>query len=458
MRIELLLLLFIINFIIIKADDNTSFTYNYISQNYLSYYSENINDTTISEENTDTINQPTSIKRDKISKKESISINNFSFQRISGYRVNCDNSHMQYQYDFNLDNKTQTEKNIFKRLYNYLTNANQPYNGKNKKFDLIFVAAPHYSSDIKFALVVAASAQYKTDSKADTPLSTISLSGDFSTSGYISTSLKGIAIFNEDKYRLCHDFSFYSQTSYFWGVGYEMGRYAPKSVYRRVKGTAKIDFLYNAYNSIYLGPTLNFNYINGLHFTEISYLKGEPRMNYNLGIGVQVVYDSRDFAPNAKSGMYLGYEQSISPSAFSNSGVFQKSEVFYRYYRSLWLGGIIAAEFHLASVYGDTPWSVMPYLGGSSRMRGYYEGRYRDRNVAEFQLELRQNLYKRHGMVMWIGAGNVFHDYGKFKFTHTLPNFGIGYRWEFRDRINLRMDIGRGLDQIGIIFNIEEAF
>lgn len=91
-------------------------------------------------------------------------------------------------------------------------------------------------------------------------------------------------------------------------------------------------------------------------------------------------------------------------------------------------------------------------------MRGYYEGRYRDRNVAEFQLELRQNLYKRHGMVMWIGAGNVFHDYGKFKFTHTLPNFGIGYRWEFRDRINLRMDIGRGLDQIGIIFNIEEAF
>ena len=76
-------------------------------------------------------------------------------------------------------------------------------------------------------------------------------------------------------------------------------------------------------------------------------------------------------------------------------------------------------------------------------MRGYYEGRQRDRNIAELQIELRQKIYKRSGAVVWVGAGNVFDDYSDFKLSHTLPCFGIGYRWAFKNRINLRMDIGR---------------
>ncbi len=28
---------------------------------------------------------------------------------------------------------------------------------------------------------------------------------------------------------------------------------------------------------------------------------------------------------------------------------------------------------------GDVPWSMMPLLGSDERMRGYYQGRYRDK-------------------------------------------------------------------------------
>ena len=385
--------------------------------------------------------------------------NNISYERLSGYRnITCNNSFNLYsRYTDTLKIDSKYSNNIFYKIYNYLTKENAQ--NQNKDFDIIIIGAPHYAPDIKFAVVVAASAQYRTKKNDEqTPLSTVSLSADVSTSGYVYCGFRGITIFNKDKLRLCHDIHYYSQKNDFWGVGYEMGRYAKKSIIRRLKGLAKFDFIYNVYDEIYIGPAVTFSYLNGLHFSDISYINGEQRKNFNLGLGILFIYDSRDFAPNAQKGIYFGFEQSISPSALSNSGTFQKSEMFLRYYKLLWQGGILASEFRLASVYGDTPWSILPTLGGSSNMRGYYEGRYRDRNLVSLQIELRQKIYKRHGMAFWIGAGNVFHDYNKIRFSHTLPNFGIGYRWEFRNRINIRMDIGIGLDQTGVIFNVEEAF
>ena len=41
---------------------------------------------------------------------------------------------------------------------------------------------------------------------------------------------------------------------------------------------------------------------------------------------------------------------------------------------------------------------------------------------------------------------------------HILPNYGFGYRWEFKKRVNVRLDLGFGKHQTGFIFNINEAF
>ena len=51
---------------------------------------------------------------------------------------------------------------------------------------------------------------------------------------------------------------------------------------------------------------------------------------------------------------------------------------------------------------------MMALLGNSYSMRGYYEGRYRDKHKIEGQVELRQHVWKRNGVVVWIGAGTVF--------------------------------------------------
>ena len=91
-------------------------------------------------------------------------------------------------------------------------------------------------------------------------------------------------------------------------------------------------------------------------------------------------------------------------------------------------------------------------------MRGYYEGRYRDQNLIEAQVELRQNIKKRHGMVVWIGAAQIFEQMKDMRFRQTLPNGGIGYRWEFKKGINVRLDYGLSKNGGGFIFSLNEAF
>lgn len=97
-------------------------------------------------------------------------------------------------------------------------------------------------------------------------------------------------------------------------------------------------------------------------------------------------------------------------------------------------------------------------MGGSYAMRGYYEGRYRDNDLIQFQVEYRQKIYNRHGIVAWGGAGNVFPDMDKFKWKQTLPTYGIGYRWEFKNRVNVRLDYGFGKGVSAFYFGINEAF
>ena len=52
----------------------------------------------------------------------------------------------------------------------------------------------------------------------------------------------------------------------------------------------------------------------------------------------------------------------------------------------------------------------------------------------------------------------VFSRFGDLRWREVLPNYGIGYRWEFKKKVNVRLDLGFGRHQMGFIFNINEAF
>lgn len=91
-------------------------------------------------------------------------------------------------------------------------------------------------------------------------------------------------------------------------------------------------------------------------------------------------------------------------------------------------------------------------------MGGYFLGQYRDRNVVMAQVEYRLHIAGRQGMVFWAGTGAIAPKPDELASAHWLPNAGIGYRFEFKPRVNVRLDAGFGRRTRGVYLQINEAF
>ena len=364
--------------------------------------------------------------------------------------------------DVNLSSDTATvvhKNNIITKVVNYFKESNEDKIGKKINFSII--GGPHYSSDTKFALGLVAAGLYRT-SLADSLItpSNLSIYADVSTIGFVMVGIKGYHIFPADKYRINYKVYFYSFPSKFWGIGYENGyNNLNETKYNRLQAKFEADFMFKLAPALYLGPAAEFAFVDGKKIKDhLELWQNEALVTRSYGVGFKASYDTRDNISNAYRGQFVSIEQRFFPRFLFNKYAFSRTELTANTYHRIWKGGVLAAQIHGEITYGDTPWSMLAELGGSDSMRGYFEGRYRDKSEIDMTLELRQHIYHRNGAVVWVGAGTVFPNFSAIKFKHILPNYGIGYRWEFKNRVNVRLDYGFGRGQSGFVFQINEAF
>lgn len=354
---------------------------------------------------------------------------------------------------------TVRKKGFINKVLAYFNDANKT--DYSKKFDFSIIGGPHYSTDTKLGLGLVAAGLYKTD-RNDTilPPSNMSLFGDVSTVGFYMLGVRGLHIFPHDRYRLDYTLYFYSFPCKYWGIGYANGNNdANETEMNRWQAQAKASFMFRVAPSTYIGPMLTFDFIEGKNIKNPELLEGMDRITRNTGVGLTFVYDSRDVTTNPKRGFYVNLSQCFRPKFMGNDYAFSTTDLRFNAYRRVWKGGIIATDLRSQLNFGNPSWGMMALLGNSYSMRGYYEGRYRDKHKIEAQVELRQHVWKRNSVVAWVGAGTVFNKFSAMRMGHVLPNFGIGYRWEFKKDVNVRLDYGFGKSgQSGFIFNINEAF
>ena len=348
-------------------------------------------------------------------------------------------------------------RNPFKWIARYLKNTNKR---EDKPFDFSVLLGPSYSAATSVGIGATASGLYSWDrSDKMLPKSNVSLYANASLAGVFSVGLRGNNFLPQDRFRLDYQLMFYSFPSKFWGIGYENGANdANESDYGRIKIQFKPNFLFRLSKTIFMGPVMDVQWVNGYGFENAALLNGQDKSIVSAGLGLNFSYDSRDFVLNAHRGNYFRLEQMFYPGFFGNSYDFMYTDMTYCAYRKVWKGGILAMELHTLFNYGDVPWTMLAQVGVQGRMRGYYEGRYRDRNIIEGQLELRQHIKGRSGIAVWVGAANVFRNFEHIYLKQVLPNYGIGYRWEFKKRVNIRLDLGFTKDKPNFAFNINEAF
>ena len=350
-------------------------------------------------------------------------------------------------------------KSWVKSFLDYFNDANK--NKNNKKFDFSIIGGPHYSTDTELGLGLVAAGLYRNhDTDSLLPPSNVSIFGDVSTVGFYMLGVRGTNIFPHDRYRLSYTTFFYSFPSDFWGIGFDNGNDdGNKSEMRRWQAKAKVTLLRKLGDNLYAGPSATFDDVRGSRIERPELLDGMDSETWNIGLGLSVVYDSRDVLTNPHKGYYLDISQSVRPKFMGNDYAFATTDIQADGYWPTWKGATLAADFRTTLNFGNPSWAMMALLGNSYSMRGYYEGRYRDKHKAEAQIELRQHVWRRNGIVVWAGLGTVFGKFSQLRAYRLLPNAGIGYRWEFKKDVNVRLDYGFGKGgQSGFIFNINEAF
>lgn len=167
----------------------------------------------------------------------------------------------------------------------------------------------------------------------------------------------------------------------------------------------------------------------------------------NFGLGFGLVYDSRHNALNVRNGLFseLAYLK-YSPKIGSNFN-FSAISTDFRYYKTIRKNQVLATQFFSQFINGVAPFNQLAQLGGESLMRGYYLGRYRDKNLMAAQVEYRFLPFpfsKRFGAAAFLSTGTVFPQFSAFQVNKILPAAGFGIRYLVfpKKDIFLRLDVG----------------
>lgn len=331
------------------------------------------------------------------------------------------------------------------------------------KFDISFIGGPDINSTTGIGIGLCGSGLYHL-CPSDTTLqqSSITITGEATHKGMFSANIKNDNFFPRDRFRSHAELKLTTFRNQFWGFGYvQNDNDANESLFTQNEIEFKGYFAFRMAQNLYMGPALYYDFRSADRCDDLSQqlLSGVRRRESVAAVGVTLSYDTRDLIHDAHRGMYVNLEQRVSPSVFNTGGTFTTTDFQLCGYQPIWRGCVLAGELHTKINCGNRiPWSQFGLVGSNERMRGYYQGRYRDRNIVEAQLEFRQHLWKRFGMVWWVAAANVFQDQHTWKLNQTLPNYGLGLRWRFKPGVNVRIDYGFTRNGSGLVFCVNEAF
>lgn len=177
-------------------------------------------------------------------------------------------------------------------------------------------------------------------------------------------------------------------------------------------------------------------------------------------LGFISLVDSRDDYNYPTQGTYFEFVALPNLNAFGSDFEFTRFSADYVKYLSK-EKNVLAINLFGTATLGKPPFNEMALIGGARRMRGYFEGRFRDRNMLMVQAEYRRELRWKLGLVAFTGLGIVSNNITSFESKNSKASGGLGLRYQLSsdERINLRLDYGIGEGgNSGFYLTIVEAF
>ena len=370
-----------------------------------------------------------------------------------------------------IENIAPQKESAAQRFQRYIIELGED-NSFERKVDFAVIPALYYSRSTSLGLAVMATGLYRLDREnREIPASNFSIYATASITGFYRVGIRDNNIFKNDSRRILYNAEFSSMPTLFWGVGYDAAMNNANMLYLASRSIVDVRFLQRIVKGLYVGVGADFNYHFGKfggkrYCNESDFVArlGDERVEYNAtGISLFAEFDTRDAIANPQRGVYVALQARIRPKGMNSVGAtLWSGRMVANYYQPLWQGGVLAFDLRGEINSKATPWVYNATLGDT--MRGYYAGRFNDLCAISLQAELRQRLFRQLGVVVWGGAGNVFHSFGEFRWKQTLPTYGLGLRYELNKNANIRLDYGfgrrdgRGRLINGAVFSLNQAF
>ncbi|MGC4075046.1 MAG: BamA/TamA family outer membrane protein [Nibricoccus sp.] len=189
-----------------------------------------------------------------------------------------------------------------------------------------------------------------------------------------------------------------------------------------------------------------------------------PPLSTNLStnsIGPVLQWDTRDNLFYPTSGTVLNASIAFFDEAFGSDYTFSISEISYNNYQTLpGDGRVLALRAYARYAGGDAPFFALSQFGQGSDLRGYKNGKYRDKFMVTTQAEYRQRLAGRWGFVVFGGVGEVAPSATDLNIDDILWSVGTGLRFQLarENPINMRVDLAYGVDGFASYVSVTEAF
>ena len=334
-----------------------------------------------------------------------------------------------------------------------------------KRNSLVALPYAYYTPETKIAFGVGSIYSFRSPgSELNTRPSNIKLAFTYSQLRQMIISFIPEMYFNNESIFFNGFYTFYKFPDKYWGIGNNTQNSAEES-YTPYYLRTFTNLQKQLKPGLYIGLRFQLEYIdltktdnNGvLQFHTIPGSEG----GIASGFGLIFNYDTRDHIYYPTNGNYYQIYAVFFDKVLASDYKFNHFTFDLRKYVPVFESHVLAFQSYNIFIQGNPPFQMMGLLGGSYWMRGYYYGRYRDKNMVTFQTEYRFPLFWRFGGVAFAGFGDVAPEFKKFN-TNTIKwTFGTGLRFTFdaQEKINARLDFGFGNDgNFGFYAMVVEAF
>lgn len=219
---------------------------------------------------------------------------------------------------------------------------------------------------------------------------------------------------------------------------------------------------WRVWNKLYVG----LGYLGGdvetrLRFTLPDTPFFDPSLKLDIGAyAIPIEFDTRDHEQFPRNGWLVNGRAMFYRESAGGDFDAETFKISVNHYRPMREQDVLAFRATVTSTGGDdVPFFLLSTFGGSTDLRGYPSGRYRDRMMYALQSEYRWQFSDRWIFTGFAGFGEVaerFSDFG----DNFLPAAGIGTRFVLskKHRVGLSADIAVGNDGTEFYFGVGEAF